>query len=84
MGSAARTIAHPCDIERWRAHCNASEVLPVKGPLARNRDIVHASDKLIAAPKSRTYRTGGTWHTIGYAQKEGKPVTIVWPDGSID
>jgi hypothetical protein len=26
---------------------------------------------------------GGTWYTIEYAEKQGKPVKIIWPSGSI-
>jgi len=47
----------------------------------RNRDIVDASDHVIAASGSRIpLIRGGTWYTIRYALKK---VTILWPDGSI-
>lgn len=55
-----------------------------KTHFARNRDIVNETDKLIACPCDMTeQKRGGTWYTIRYAKKQGKPVTIIWPDGSI-
>ena len=49
----------------------------------RNRNIVDATDILVATPKENKgdiYR-GGTWYTINYAVSKGKPVYIIWPDG---
>ena len=59
-------------------------LFPAKPPLDRNRDIVDACEVLIAAPKemSETLRSG-TWATIRYCRKVGKPLFIVWPDGSV-
>ena len=55
-----------------------------KGHLARNRDIVNECDLLIATPFERAeQQRGGTWYTIRYARKVGKPLLIVFPDGSI-
>jgi hypothetical protein len=27
---------------------------------------------------------GGTWYTIEFAEKWGKPVAIIWPDGRVE
>jgi hypothetical protein len=55
-----------------------------KTHFARNRDIVNETDRLIACPCDMTEQSrGGTWYTVSYARKKGKPVTIIWPDGSI-
>ncbi len=52
---------------------------------ARNRKIVDNCNELIACPCDMTEQTrGGTWYTINYARKKGTPVTIIWPDGSLD
>lgn len=51
--------------------------------LNRNRDIVDACDILIACPRGPEERRSGTWATIRYARKQGKPIVIVWPDGSV-
>ncbi len=46
--------------------------------LERNRDIVDNSDILIACPKDFNQTRSGTWYTINYAHKQGKPVIILW------
>jgi hypothetical protein len=55
--------------------------LPAKSYLARNRDIVDACDLLIAAPHGPEEQRSGTWSTVRYARKVGRPVVVVWPDG---
>lgn len=61
------------------------EVRPPKTHFARNRDIVNETDELIATPADMAEQErGGTWYTIRYAQRVRKPVTIIWPDGSIE
>lgn len=53
-----------------------------KDPLVRDQDIVYESDLMIATPKhpSPVLRSG-TWTTIRYALKSGKPLCIIMPDG---
>lgn len=52
--------------------------------LERNRWIVNASFRMIAAPKRmREEQRSGTWATIRYAIKQQKPVLIIWPNGSM-
>lgn len=47
-------------------------------PLARNRDIVAESDMLIAAPLTDLEEVrSGTWATVRYARKAGKPVIML-------
>lgn len=50
----------------------------------RNHDIVDATEWLIATPKKFEEIRSGTWATVRYAKKVKKPVTIIWPDGSIE
>src|SRR5574338_414577 len=55
----------------------AEKILEPKFFLDRNKDIVDASQWLIAVPA--TYHESvrsGTWSTVRYARKEDKPVTI--------
>lgn len=77
---------HPCNIQSKRAYCQLSHVdacRPAKPPILRNKDIVNASDFLIACPGEKHMKIrSGTWSTIRYAQRVGKMVTIVFPDGS--
>lgn len=51
-------------------------------PLERNRVIVDGCDLLIAAPKGPEERRSGTWATVRHARKKGKPIVIVWPNGT--
>ena len=52
--------------------------------LTRNKRIVDNTDILVVAPQrvSETLRSG-TWATVRYARKQGKPIIYVWPDGRI-
>jgi hypothetical protein len=55
-----------------------------KSHFARNRDIVDDATSLIATPFESTEQPkGGTWYTVRYARKRGKPVVLILPDGSI-
>lgn len=60
------------------------EVRKPMAHLARNKRIVDDTDELFACPFEMTPQVrGGTWFTIRYAIKKGKPVTIIWPDGGL-
>jgi len=52
--------------------------------LTRNKRIVDNTDILVVAPQrvSETLRSG-TWATVRYARKQGKPIIYVWPDGRV-
>ena len=69
---------------KLRADCTCDLVMPEKGFLARNRDIVRESDVVIATPKEtiEQARGSGVWATIRYAREAKKPLVIVWPDGT--
>lgn len=55
-----------------------------KAYLARNRDIVAASDVMLAAPGEsyEVQRGSGTWATIRHARLKEKPLILIWPDGT--
>lgn len=87
--AGARIIGHPPSDERHRAHFEYDEELPAKGFHARDRDIVNASDVLIAAPRlmhPEAAMYSGTWFTIGYclSRMKYRPLFVAWPDGHID
>ncbi len=77
---------HPCNIKSKRAHCSGANVVAaIRPPLARNHDIVDETDILIAAPRRMIPELrSGTWATVRYAQKTGRRVTILWPDGRVE
>lgn len=74
---------HPPTNATKRAHCDG-DVIWLPRPYAdRNHDIVTRSDRLIACPKGPEELRSGTWSTVRFARGTGRPVTIVWPDGSV-
>lgn len=78
-------VLHPPKNESKRAFCLGSNATrEPKDYLIRNHDIVDETDMLVATPKEYTEQLrSGTWATIRYARKMNKPVTIVYPDGTV-
>lgn len=77
---------HPPENPKKRAYCSSrlADVRPEKPYRVRNYDIVDESRVLIATPKTMEEETySGTWMTVRYARRKGKPIRIVWPDGSV-
>lgn len=82
-----KIIGHPPTnrkkMSRWCEYvCN--DMAPAEPYLIRNGRIVEAVDEMIACPKGEEELRSGTWATIRFARKCGKPVTIIWPDGSVE
>lgn len=80
-----RIWVHPPEDTKKRAFCKGTNVvfLPAKPYIERNHDIVDACKLLVACPEGPERRRSGTWATVRYAQRIGKPVTIIMPDGQI-
>ena len=76
-------VGHPPTNTSKMAECDCDRLWLPKPYLDRNRDIVDASDALLATPEGPEGLRSGTWSTVRYARKRGKPITIVWPDGSV-
>jgi len=78
---------HPCTLGGQQSIIPAPPgtiVHKEKPPLDRNWDIVDASTVIVATPKEKMeIRRSGTWATIRYARKAGRPLYIVYPDGLI-
>lgn len=88
-GEAGKAIVvHPPTDTKLRAwmtgsiHKPATTFLPAPY-IERNHAIVDACDRLLAvvAQPEATQPRSGTWATVRYAVRTGKPVTIIWPDG---
>jgi hypothetical protein len=77
---------HPPINESNRAFNRWSKVTHErKTYLERNRRIIDRTDVLIAAAVSKPLpETGGTRYTVDYAQKRGRPVCVIWPDGIVE
>lgn len=58
--------------------------IPSDDYLKRDRLMVRLAAYVIATPKGtkEQMRGSGTWASIRYARKLGKPRCIIWPDGS--
>ncbi len=85
LGNSCRIIIHPPVDNQHRACCgDAFKILEPKTHLARNRDIVRAVGSLVGIPRlMQPEIRGGTWYTIDFAtEKEPRPVTVIWPDGT--
>ena len=73
---------HPPVNEKLRAFCagDGVVVMPPKNYLDRDKDIVMVSDGLIATPGTIIENPrSGTWTTVRYARKAGKPVIVIPP-----
>ncbi len=80
-----KTRCLPCTFESMRANCCEAIAEP-KPPMQRNRDIVAMADVMFACPpnKERIKKGSGTWATIGFTEKAGKPLCIIYPDGETE
>jgi len=73
---------HPPVVSSKRANCRYDESSEPFSYLTRNKHIVDATDMLIACPRTKEEELrSGTWATIRYARKTGKPIAIIWNDG---
>lgn len=78
-------IAHPCNLY-WSQDVTApaDEVLTAEEPLVRNQHIVDGVDVMVICPQGmQEEQRSGTWATYRYARKVGKPLWVVYPDGSV-
>ncbi len=81
--SEAKMIRHPpTDQSIAVSPKEGDPVLPAKPYLRRNRAIVAATEHLAASPDGPERQRSGTWSTVRFARKLGRPVAIFWPDGS--
>jgi hypothetical protein len=76
-----KIVVHPpLDVAK-RAYCEGDIILPPGEYLRRNHDIVDACQLLIATPRTMyNVLRSGTWATIRYAKKIGRPVEIFYPN----
>ena len=69
---------HPPSEDRHRAFVRADFTYPEDQFLQRNQEIVRCSVTLIVAPRTAQEQVrSGTWSTVRYARKTGKPVVIL-------
>lgn len=69
-------ISHPPKDTKLQAYAESDEVLPAKPYLDRNRDIVEASEIVLATPSKPQSKRGGTWFTVEYADEQDRTVHL--------
>lgn len=76
---------YPPIVPSGRAWCEDGVRLvhPEQDYLDRNHAIVDSCDVLIGGPKGPEVQRSGTWATLRYARKIGKPWNIVDPEGLV-
>lgn len=76
---------HPSDSVGWRAFRDGDVYHPEKPPLERNKDIVNASDMVLACPMENVeVMRSGTWATIRNCRKVGRTLLVFYPDGRVE
>ena len=74
-----KTIAHPPTNESFRAFTASDVVLPPAAYLDRNKAIVRAVERMIAAPDGPERQRSGTWSTVRFAKAQGvKGLVLSW------
>lgn len=81
--AGGRLRAHDPDNSAMRAFVWSDERLPPLPYLQRNRAIVDTSACLVAVPDGPERERSGTWSTVRYARRLGRPVAVIMPDGSV-
>jgi hypothetical protein len=76
-------VVHPPTNIEKRAFRQGDETQPPRTYLTRNMRIVDDTEKIIAAPDGPERTRSGTWYTIRYAKSQNKPVSVVYPSGSV-
>jgi hypothetical protein len=85
IGTEAIVVHPPVDLsaadQSTMADMPGVTVLPPKPHLKCNHDIVDACEILLALPLGKEQQRIGTWATVRYAVKIGRPVRICGPYG---
>lgn len=79
-----RVVGHPPINESKRAFFPSDETWPAAAYLDRNKTIVNRSQEMIATPSEvEEQLRSGTWSTIRYARRVGRPLHVLLPDGRL-
>lgn len=85
INALSSVVVHPPTNPTLRMQYDSRALwLPAKDYLDRDRDIVDCAEVLLAAPDGPERGKSGTWYTVRYAVKTGKPVRICYPDGTVE
>lgn len=79
-----RVIIHPPIVDKFRAFCQgAADELPPENYMVRNQSIVLDSGTLLATPRSDVEDGSGSWSTIRFARRLGRPVAVILRNGDV-
>lgn len=82
--SLCSIVGHPPTRKNKYAHRECNFMLEPKDYLVRDKDIVAASDMLVATPlQDEEVLRSGTWATIRYARNKRIPIKIIQRNGTI-
>ena len=85
MSMPCEIVIHPPIIEAKRAWKHAGQMRTPKSYLSRNKDIVRDTEMLVATPGEDNEQIRfGTWSTVRFARKLGRPVWVILPNGNVD
>lgn len=77
-----KLYSHPPTNPKHRAYIPSDIVAEAKPYADRNLSIVHYSSQIIAGPHEPVrQKRGGTWMTLGMAERAKLQTCVVWPDG---
>jgi hypothetical protein len=77
-----RLVCHPPVSDYMRAFVKSDEYRPPLHYLIRDKNIVDASDILLAMPLEETeQQKGGTWYTYRYSRQINKESILILPSG---
>jgi len=74
---------HPPSNRAYRADLTGDYMHPPLAYIARNHNIVDATDLLVVCPSDVESLRSGTWATVRYARGVKRPHILIWPDGNI-
>jgi hypothetical protein len=85
INSGGKVFGHVPDNDDKRFFGIYNEEADPKPYLERNKEIVQASDIVVGTPGERTEVTrSGTWATLRYCKKIGRPRILVFPSGEVE
>lgn len=85
-GNQIKLMAHPPKNKSQAFEpIGAHTIFPEAEFIKRNHNIVDKTEELIAISRTKEWELrSGTWATIRYAQKLGRPVHIIYPNGDTE
>lgn len=79
-----RLVCHPPASRRFRAFVKSDEYRPPAPYLTRNHNVVDTVHGMLALPSGDVEQLrSGTWATVRYARKVGRPLVVVSPSGDV-